>query len=59
MPSTGFVSIEAPIESYRIGDALRYMCDTNFGTRDETETVCNAGFVWSLDLNPPVCTRGK
>ena len=46
--------------SYLVGTILSYFCDVGYGTRDSVRTEClNGSLSWSLDGNPPTCTRCK
>ena len=51
--------IEIIGDSFEIGSALLYTCETGFATEDPSLTACSASFAWSLDLFPPTCSAGN
>ena len=53
----GMISISET--SYVVGAQLIYLCVAGFDTRVSTITECEPDFTWTLDDNPPSCTRGN
>ena len=52
-------SLTADMVSYPPGTTLTYTCNEAFTFTGNLNTVCDNNFMWSLDQNPPACSRGK
>ena len=46
-------------DSFEIGSALLYTCETEFATEDASLTACSELFARSLDLFSPTCSAGN